>query len=66
MVGTKVQKVPEALHGIQLVVLTQTSSCFIVRVLSKLKLIRDAVGDNMLEDITEIHVLVQCNGSPKV
>ena len=61
MVGTKKQNVPEALHG-RLVVLTQTSSCFIERVFSKLKLIRDAVGDNMLENITEIRLLVQCNG----
>lgn len=50
-------------QAIRLVVLTQTSSCFIERVFSKLKLIRDAVGDNMLENITEIRLLVQCNGT---
>jgi hypothetical protein len=40
----------------------QTSSCFIERVFSKLKLIRDAVGDNMIEDITEICMLLQAMG----
>jgi hypothetical protein len=32
------------------------------RVFSKLKDIRDAVGDRMLEDISEIRLLLQCNG----
>eukprot|EP00985_Skeletonema_marinoi_P022664 scaffold14587_cov81-Skeletonema_marinoi.AAC.2 len=38
------------------------SSCSVKRVFSKLKDIRDAVGDRMLEDISEIRLLLQCNG----
>ena len=59
--GPRKKMFPKHYTAIRLVVLTQTSSCFVERVFSKLKLIRDAVGDNMLEDITEIRVLVQCN-----
>ena len=59
--GPRKKMFPKHYMAIRLVVLTQTSSCFVERVFSKLKLIRDAVGDNMLEDITEIRVLVQCN-----
>ena len=60
--GPRCQKFPKHYMAIRLVVLTQTSSCFIERVFSRLKLIRDAVGDNMLEDMTEIRMLLQCNG----
>eukprot|EP00986_Skeletonema_menzelii_P006502 scaffold2475_cov73-Skeletonema_menzelii.AAC.4 len=56
---------PKHYMAIRLVVLTQTSSCFIERVFSKLKLIRDAVGDNTLENITEVRLLVQCKGNYK-
>eukprot|EP00985_Skeletonema_marinoi_P022665 scaffold14588_cov110-Skeletonema_marinoi.AAC.1 len=41
---------------------TKLSSCSVERVFSKLKDIRDAVGDRMLEDISEIRLLLQCNG----
>ena len=48
--------------SLRLVVLTQTSSCAVERVFSRLKMIRDACGDNKYEDMTEIRVLIQCNG----
>ena len=35
---------------------------YIERVFSELKLIRDEVGDSMLDDITEVRLLVQYNG----
>ena len=48
--------------ALRLIVLIQLSSCSVERVFSKLKEIRDAVGDRMLEDISEIRLLLQCNG----
>ena len=50
--------------ALRLVVLIQLSSCSVERVFSRLKHIRDVVGDNMnmLEDIWEIRLLLQCNG----
>ena len=48
--------------ALRLIVLIQLSSCSVERVFSKLKDIRDAVGDRMLEDISEIRLLLQCNG----
>ena len=50
--------------ALRLVVHIQLSSCSVERVFSRLKHIRDVVGDNMnmLEDIWEIRLLLQCNG----
>ena len=48
--------------AIRVVVLTQMSSCAIERVISQLKLIRDACRDNMMEDMLEIRMFEQCNG----
>ena len=47
---------------IRVVVLTQMSNCAIERVFSQLKLIRDACGDNMMEDMLEIRILEKYNG----
>jgi hypothetical protein len=47
---------------LRLIVLTQTSSCSVERVFSRLKMIRDACGDSNYEDMTEIRILMQCNG----
>ena len=48
--------------GIRLIVLTQVSSCAIERVFSQLNLIREACGDNMLEDMLEIRMFERNNG----
>lgn len=52
-------------HALRLVVLTQISSCSVERVFSQLKLVRDACGDNMLEDMVEIRMFCRCNGDLK-
>ena len=52
-------------HALILVVLTQISSCYVERVFSQLKLVRDACGDNMLEDMVEIRMFCRCNGDLK-
>jgi len=52
-------------HALRLVVLTQISSCSIERVFSQLKLVRDACGDNMLEDMVKIRMFCRCNGDLK-
>jgi len=49
-------------QAIRVVVLTQLSSCAVERVFSQLKLIRDACGDNMMEDMLEIRMFELCNG----
>ena len=49
--------------ALRLVVLSQTSSCSVERVFSRLKMIRDTCGDNCYEDMTEIRVMLQCNGN---
>ena len=48
--------------ALRLVVLAQYSSCFVERVFSRLKLICDTCGQNNLEDLTEIRLMLQCNG----
>ena len=45
-----------------MVVLTQTSSCSVERVFSRLKMVRDACGDNMYEDMLEVRMPMQCHG----
>ena len=52
--------------ALRLVVLTQMSSCAVERVFSQLKLIRDACGDNMFEDMTEIRMFMRCKGDLNV
>ena len=47
---------------LRLCVLTQTSSCSVERVFSRLKMVRDTCGDRMYEDMLEIRMLLQCNG----
>ena len=53
---------PKYLLAIRLVVLTQISSCAVERVFSRLKLIREVCDERLYEDMTEIRVLLQCNG----
>ena len=56
---------PNIVHfktALRLVVLTQLSSCAVERVFSRLERIRHTCGDNLYEDITEIRVLMRCNG----
>ena len=48
--------------ALRLVVLTQTSSCAVERVFSRLKMIRDTCGDRLYEDMLEVRMLMQCNG----
>ena len=48
--------------ALRLVVLSQMSSCSVERVFSQLKLIRDACGESMMEDMTEIRMFMRCNG----
>ena len=59
---TRRMRYPMHYLALRLVVLIQLSSCSVERVFSRLKHIRDVVGDNMLEDIWEIRLLLQCNG----
>ena len=42
--------------------LTQLSICAVESVFSQLNLIRNSVGDNMLEDMTQIKILERFNG----
>ena len=42
--------------------MTQLSSCAVERAFSQLKLIRDACGDNMMEDQLEVRMFERCNG----
>jgi hypothetical protein len=49
--------------AIRLVVLTQLSSCSVERVFSQLELIRKRCGENLFEDMTELRLLLQCNGN---
>ena len=48
--------------ALRLVVLTQLSSCFVERVFSCLKLIKNPCGGGMLEDHLEMRLFIQCNG----
>ena len=48
--------------ALRLVVLAQFSSCNVERVFSKLMLITNTCGHNMLEDMFETRMLFQCNG----
>ena len=43
-------------------VLTQLLCCAVHRVFSRLKLIKDSCGDNMMESILELCVFTRCNG----
>ena len=52
--------------ALRLVVLSQMSSCSVERVFSQLKLIRETCGENMMEDMTEIRMLMRCNGNLNV
>ena len=49
--------------ALRLVVLSQTSSCSVERVFSRLKMIRDTCGDSCYEDMAEVRVMLQCNGN---
>ena len=61
--ATKEKSYPMYYLALCLIVLIQLSSCSVERVFSRLKHIRDAIGDNMLEsDISEIRLFLQCNG----
>ena len=48
--------------ALRLVVLCQLSSCSVERVFSRLKLIQDVCGTNMLQDHLEMRLFLQCNG----
>jgi hypothetical protein len=52
-------------HGLvlRLIVLTQLSSCNVERVFSQLELIRQRCGENMLDDLAELRIFLQCNGN---
>ena len=52
-------------HGlaIRLIVLAQLSSCSVERVFSKLERIRQSTGDTLKEDMCEVRLLLQCNGT---
>ena len=45
-----------------LVVLAQVSSCAVERVFSQLNLVRQKMGDNLSEEMTECYMLARCNG----
>ena len=49
--------------AIRLCVLAQLSSCSVERVLSKLERIRKATGEQLREDMCEVCLLLQCNGT---
>ena len=59
---TKNPKLKFFARAVRAVVLTQLSSCAVERVFSQLKLIHDACGDNMMEDMLEIRMFERCNG----
>lgn len=59
---TRVGKFPYHSLALRLIVLTQTSSCSVERVFSRLKLIREICGERLKEDITLFRILLQCNG----
>ena len=46
-----------------LIVLVAMTSCSVEKVLLRLQDIREAVGANMLEDVYEIRLTLQCNGN---
>ena len=46
--------------------LTHVSSCAVERVSSQLKLIHDACGDNIMEDMVQIKMCERCNGDLSV
>ena len=59
----RVQEFPCHALAIRLVVLSQLSSCSVERVFSRLSLIRERCGENIFEDMTEIRLFMQCNGT---
>ena len=59
---TRVGKFPYHSLALRLIVLTQTSSCSVERVFSRLQLIREICGKKSKEDITFFRILLQCNG----
>ena len=52
-------------EAICLVVLMQLSSCAVEQVFSQLKLMRDACGDNLKDDMLELQMFMCCNGELK-
>eukprot|EP00957_Ditylum_brightwellii_P089197 6792708-Ditylum_brightwellii.AAC.1 len=54
-------KFPYHTLALKLAVLTQLSSCSVKRVFSRLKLIRDVCGNNMILEMLELHLILQCN-----
>ena len=59
---SRVGKFPYHSLALRLIVLTQTSSCSVERVFSRLKLIREICGEKLREDITLFRILLQRNG----
>ena len=47
--------------ALRIAVLSQTSSCYVERVFLRLKLVEDAVGENMKNDMLELRMFLQCN-----
>ena len=43
----------------------QLSSCAVEQVFSQLKLMRDACGDNLKDDMLELRMFMRCNGKLK-
>ena len=60
---TRKDKFP--MHGlaIRLIVLAQLSSCSVERVFSKLEKIRKITGETLKEDMLEVRLMLQCNGT---
>ena len=58
----KVQKLTK-IHRLIMCVLAQLSSCSVDRVFSKLERIRKATGEHLKEDMCEVRLLLQCNGT---
>ena len=60
----KISQLPQMLVE-RAVVLTQISSCAVERVFSQLKLIVESCGENLMEDMLEIRMLLRNNGDLK-
>ena len=60
----KISQLPKMLIE-RAVVLTQISSCAVERVFSQLKLIVESCGENLMEDMLEIRMLLRNNGDLK-
>ena len=58
----RVDTFPYHACALRLIVLTQLSSCSAERVFSRLTLIKEICGHKLLEDMMNLHLMMQCNG----